>query len=343
MIQLRAISNRLPRLSIPHPQVWTDPQAIFCHLTGWTVPYGNEERHYGDLLHALGFQQDDNGNWWQEVGTSRTAFMAHLDTACGMAEPIRRQKEGAWIRTDGRTILGADDRAGLTVLLYLLHSQVPGYYALFVGEEAGCIGSRAAAKSDARYDTIDRAICFDRKGTSSIITHQCGARTASDTFAEALAEALNAHGLAYAPDDGGVFTDSDSLMQRVSECTNVSIGYEGAHTNAEKQDMRHLAAVCRAAVRIDWEALPTVRDVKAPVDDAYGDWLDGRWARTTEEADLDLWEAELMARWEAAETEAEEEEIMAEWELLEEAQEKAWAKTERLHEVDDDLFWARYR
>ena len=42
-----------------------------------------------------------------------------------------------------KTILGADDKAGMVILLYMIEKKIPGLYYFFIGEEVGCIGSNA--------------------------------------------------------------------------------------------------------------------------------------------------------------------------------------------------------
>jgi hypothetical protein len=48
------------------------------------------------------------------------------------------------ISTDGTTTLGADDKAGVSVLIWMMKHNIPGLYYFFIGEE-GCIGSGLAA------------------------------------------------------------------------------------------------------------------------------------------------------------------------------------------------------
>jgi len=267
--------ERLPILATPSAETLDDPAELFLHLTSWLVPYGGEARYYGQLLTDLGYQQDSAGNWWLEIACPRgdrptTCFMAHLDTCDWEAEPVTRFIEGSTCKTDGKTILGADDRAGVTLLLYLSSHDVPGLYYLFIGEERGCQGSGRAAGCELIPAHVTRAISFDRKGKTSVITHQCGRRTCSDTFALALCNALNEYGLQFEPDNSGVYTDSNEFVHQISECTNLSVGYHGQHTNSERQDLEFLSYLSKVCVEVDWEALPTERRVD---DDAW-DWED---------------------------------------------------------------------
>lgn len=205
------------------------------------------------------------------IGTSSTAFLSHLDTVGNSSNRIQKLRFGDFIHTDGNSILGADDRAGVTTLLYMIAHGVPGRYCLFYGEERGCIGSSKSAENEEFWKPITRAISFDREGYSNVITHQCMDRCCSDEFASTLANYLNRLGMNYSPDDSGVYTDSKEFTEIVPECTNLSVGYFGAHSNQERQDIVFLEQLCKACVKVDWESLPVLRDPSV-VDCSYGSW-----------------------------------------------------------------------
>jgi hypothetical protein len=283
--------EKLPRLKTPAAEMLNDPSELFLYLTAYTVPHGGEAIYYGEMLTDLGFKRDPHGNWWMEIATSSgdrptTCFMCHLDTADHCVEPIVRVIDIKSIcGTDGKSILGADDRAGLAIMLHMCSRDVPGLYYLFAGEESGCVGSRRAEAAKAIPDHIERAISFDRKGKTSVITHQMGTETCSDEFAWSLSNALNAYGLNYSPDPGGTYTDSNEFRAVIPECTNLSVGYERQHSTQETQDLTFLGYLAQVCCEIDWEGLPTVRTPKEDCQDydydeksyysqkyAYGDW-----------------------------------------------------------------------
>jgi hypothetical protein len=271
----------MPRLGVPHDDCLKDPSRLFLFLTQWTCPYGGEEQYYGALLEGLGFAEDGIGNWVLTIdnadGTApNTCFAAHLDTADSTPVAITRFRDDCdFIFTDGESILGADDRAGVTVLLSLCQRDVPGIYYLFSGEERGCVGSTKAAKLKCLPDNVNKVICFDRKGWEDIITHQGGRRTCSDEFAYALANEMKKHGVGLVPSANGVYTDSREFADDIPECTNIAIGYSGAHTEGENQDLGHLREVIVAALNIDWEALPIHRSPEKDEYEGYGKY--GRW------------------------------------------------------------------
>ena len=250
----------------------------FLALTSRTYPYGYEEELVSFL--PKGYQIDDDGNYFYKIGESKTIFASHLDTACKEQVGVIHKFDGKMIRTNGKSILGADDKAGVTILLYLIEKQIPGTYYFFIGEEVGCIGSGLAAKRTQIFKEYDRIISFDRRGTNSVITHQSGKRSCSDDFAKSLAKELNRYGLSYQADSTGVYTDSAEFVSVIPECTNLSVGYYKEHTHDEHQDIEHLSKLCVAASKIDWESLPTKRDPSKVEwdDDSYYGW--GRTKRS---------------------------------------------------------------
>ena len=237
-----------------------DVRETFLQLTSYTYPYGNEHRLRNFLPENVG--RDSHGNYFYNIGSSRTIFACHLDTVSTKGHvPVKHVFDGNMIRTDGTTTLGADDKAGVTLLLYMIDKKVPGTYYFFIGEEVGCIGSKAASKSD-NFSDYDRIVSFDRRNTCSVITFQAGTRCCSEDFATALSKEYIGLGLDLKPDNTGIYTDSAEFTDIIPECTNISVGYYSEHTHAERQDIVFLEKLCEASAIINWEALPTVRDPK---------------------------------------------------------------------------------
>ena len=244
-----------------------DPRSTFLSLVTKTYPHGHED----EVLQFLPeLDKDLVGNYYKIIGSKPTTmFTCHLDTADrtqGVTRLYSIQEDGQeHIITDGSTILGADDKSGTTVMLYMMANNVPGLYYFFIGEERGGIGSHALADV---YDEVEylkdikRCISFDRRKTISIITAQMGGMCCSDDFAQALCDAYNENGLNLKPDATGVYTDSASFIDHISECTNVSVGYYNEHTGKEKQNMDYLIELCKASVNVDWDKLPTSRSLE---------------------------------------------------------------------------------
>jgi hypothetical protein len=244
------------------------PLRKFLQLTRKTYPSGHEKELESYL--PKGYKVDAFGNYYIQVGKSRTLFTCHLDTADCTQKNVNHEFEEGHVITDGNSILGADDKAGMVVMLYMIEKEVPGCYFFFLAEEVGCQGSKKLAKyffnqkESKKWETypFDRVISFDRRGTKSIITHQMYSRCCSEEFAEALSKQLNdaESTFKYSPDDTGVVTDSAQFMELIPECTNISVGYYDEHTYDESQDITHLQNLCRASVKVDWESLPVKRD-----------------------------------------------------------------------------------
>lgn len=247
----------------------------FLQLTRYTYPYGTETFLKSYL--PEGTKKDPYGNYYYVVGENPTTmFTCHLDTACSKQVKVNHVQSGNIIKTDGKSILGADDKAGMVVVLNMIENKVPGLYYFFIGEEVGCIGSGRLSKewvnSEFSY-TVSKVVSFDRRSTCSVITHQWYGRCCSDAFAEELAYRLNSTGqkLKLEPDDTGVLTDSAQFMDIIPECTNISVGYMYEHTTGEYQDIDYLQRLCKAVCLIDWETLPVERN---PYVDDLDDELD---------------------------------------------------------------------
>jgi hypothetical protein len=239
----------------------------FLRLTKETYPHGTE----GPLVKFLpnGYKKDMAGNYFVEIGDKySTMFTCHLDTASQEKSKVNHVFEKDYIKTDGKTILGADDKAGMVVLLYMIENKIPGLYYFFLGEERGCIGSNAIVRYF-DYPNIKKCVSFDRRGTTSIITEQFAGVCCSDEFANDLANKLNSagFGLKLSPDPTGMVTDSMVFIDKIPECTNISVGYYDEHKKTEKQDINYLARLCKSVVRIDWESLVVKRDPNSTIYD----------------------------------------------------------------------------
>lgn len=254
----------------------------FDALTAQTAPHPHDKDIFKDFLKASGRDKwawiDHEGGMYLDVGDSpSTMFLAHLDTVGKEPEPVLRlfDENTGLLFTDGKTILGADDRAGIVLLLWLIEHKVEGRYVFPVGEEVGMVGSTIMRRDEKIYTGIKRAIQFDRRGYGSIITHQMGERTCSEAFALALATELNYsmpiidETKGFAPDSTGSYTDSKRFSDVVPECTNISVGYFNEHTTYEEVDMYYLSDLALAVVGVDWNSLPTERD---PSKREYNSW-----------------------------------------------------------------------
>jgi hypothetical protein len=229
----------------------------FLELVKKTIPNG-----YESLLYPLlpKHQIDAFGNAYIIVGDKKPTnlFTSHLDTfSKDVPENITHKISGNIIKTDGKTILGADDKAGVTIILSMIEAQVPGLYYFFTAEEIGRYGSRFAVDSDEfkLYGSkIKNVISFDRKGYNSIITHQSNIRTCEDEFAYILSSRLKNKGINLDLDTTGSYTDSFSFVghKNIENCTNISVGYFNPHKKNENQDIEFLETLSKACISIEW-------------------------------------------------------------------------------------------
>lgn len=253
----------------------------FLRLTSKTYPHGSESELYDLLIDGLEF--DEFGNRYIQIGESTCMFTSHLDTATSAKTDVNHVFEGNIIKTDGTSILGADDKAGVTIMFYMIENKIPGLYYFFLGEEVGCIGSKKLSTKlnttkEYPFDKINKVISFDRRGYDSVITYQASSRCCSDEFAQALSDDLNKCGVAfnYKPDPTGIYTDSAQFTRIYPECTNISVGYKSEHTFSENQDIDHLEELGKACLNVEWEKLPVTRDPSKyeyrSYSYGYGDW-----------------------------------------------------------------------
>jgi hypothetical protein len=261
----------------------------FLSLTSRTYPYGSEKK-LADYLSQYGFKKDKYGNYFMvipyntEDGKSNlptTMFAAHLDTVTQTifyriwsrrwklpfryTKPVKHifSKDKESVKTDGTTTLGADDKAGVAIILHLIEQGKAGVYYLFKGEEIGRVGSQELNKyfyENNEISHVTKCISLDRKGYNSLVTHMRTERTCSDLFAATLCKKLNKFGFWFFPDPHGVSTDSKSLSKTIPECTNISCGYFNAHKNTETQDLTYLVELANAIANIDFESLPVERN-----------------------------------------------------------------------------------
>jgi hypothetical protein len=259
----------------------------FLELTSRTYPHGTEELVFPLLDSRL--QKDEFGNLFIQIGESDVMFTSHLDTATSANTKVNHVFDGKYIKTDGTSILGADDKAGVTIMLHMIENDIPGLYYFFLGEEVGCVGSKKVAtkQKTEKIEGINKVISFDRRGTDSVITFQSSQRCCSDVFGEALSKELNLANdtFKYKNDPTGILTDSVQFIKIYSECTNISVGYQSEHTFSETQDIEHLEKLAEACLKVDWNSLPVERDPSKTEYRSYGSY--GRYSSYDDWDDYD--------------------------------------------------------
>lgn len=79
-------------------------------------------------------------------------------------------------------------------------------------------------------------------------------------------------GFRYAPDDTGVYTDTNEYAGIVPECTNLSVGYQRQHGPRETLDVVHCEQLLEAMLELDASQLVIERDPS--VQEEVGWWFD---------------------------------------------------------------------
>lgn len=210
------------------------------------------------LLPVFG-SPDRNGNYTLIIGDKPSvAFMAHHDTVHSKDGKVKPDIVGDFVVSSSNDVLGADCTTGIFLILRMIKAKVPGVYVVHSAEEIGCIGSRAlVADKPIWLNHVKAAISLDRKGYTSIITHQMGMRTCSEEFSKSLNNVLDGM---FESDSGGSYTDSNEYSGVIPECTNLSVGYFDQHTKNESQDWVFMMALADMLVSANWDNLVISRD-----------------------------------------------------------------------------------
>jgi len=225
------------------------------------------------LADIPGMEKDDFDNHMLRIGDDgntmtiesskkdmpKILFSAHTDTVHfknGMQTVCQDTVKQEYFIKEKSGCLGADDGAGVWILLELIKAKIPGLYIFHRGEECGGLGSSYIAESTPDLITgIDFAIAFDRRGKTDIINEQSCGKCCSDEFVTSLADELNmSHTKAH-----GSFTDTANYAGIIPECTNVSVGYEHEHTPKETLHYGYLRMLMDNLLKVDWSKLKSVR------------------------------------------------------------------------------------
>jgi len=233
-------------------------------------PHGSktEQDFIKHHLTPLGFKPDHDKNQILTLGNRPILFSSHSDTVHHTqgVQTVAIDSSGFLSLSkralgEGSNCLGADDTAGIWLMLEMIKAGIAGTYIIHYGEEVGCIGSSALSRHNPEFlRQFQAAIAFDRAGYGDVITHQMGQRTCSDAFATALSTQLGGQ---YQPCDKGSYTDTYEYAHIIPECTNLSVGYFNQHTENESLDMGFLVALRNCLLKVDWDSIPIERQPDA--------------------------------------------------------------------------------
>lgn len=181
------------------------------------------------LLSQFGYenQRTDNRNYLIAEGDIPIALVAHLDTVHAV-EPFQffyDEKEMVMWSPQG---LGADDRAGVILILSILSEGYRPHLIFTTGEEHGGIGANKLVKdyNEVPFD-IDFMIELDRCGSEDAVFYNCMNHSFIDYIC----------GFGFAFEEGS-FTDICILGRNWNiAAVNLSVGYYNEHTKAEYWDL----------------------------------------------------------------------------------------------------------
>jgi hypothetical protein len=283
---------------LPDEKYMDDVDAIASMLT-YCRPAGSKtEREFiRRFIQPTGAKPDQNSNWLLTIGDNpNVLWSSHTDTVHSrqgrQQVDIVENKMIRLPRQSKSSCLGADCTAGVWIMLEMIKHQVPGLYVFHAAEEIGMVGSKALLRDTPEVlNGIRFAIAFDRRGNDSVITHQSGVRGCSNAFADSIAKQLPT---GYSCDPTGSYTDTRVYFDKVDECTNIGVGYQGAHSPHERQDIEHLVRLRDHMIKIDVSKLVAERDAAT----AMAEWIAAqrrrgkvRYIRENAEPFLDLIES----------------------------------------------------
>lgn len=214
-------------------------------------------KRYIDRVPGMYADQFGNRILRTDGGEGKVMIACHTDTVHRFGGRQKIEVSNSYARLPVKSMylsncLGADDTAGVYAALRMIEAGVKATFIFHRAEEIGGRGSQWLADHYPKWiKSFGICLSLDRRGTKDIITHQFGARTASELFAWELADRL---GMEHMPAEG-IFTDSANYSHLIPECSNVSVGYQNEHTVLETLDLGYLEEVTERLCTVDWQAL----------------------------------------------------------------------------------------
>ena len=217
------------------PGVSGEESVIRNHVMEKLIPLTDEISvdGYGNILAEVTIGAN-------RMGPAFTILLnSHLDVVDEI-EPDREILKHGNVWTSSYGILGADDRAGIGVVLYTLkqlqmmqlQSPVKVKIAFTVKEEVGLCGAKAVSQDF--LEGVQAAIVVDRRGNGDIVTGTWGTAFCDELFGSMIALIGNlGEEKRWEPTMGG---RSDTLIwaQQGIQSVNLSVGYQNEHTSEEE-------------------------------------------------------------------------------------------------------------
>lgn len=163
------------------------------------------------------------------VGNIPIALVAHMDTV--FKKPVTNlyydKDKGVLWSPEG---LGADDRAGIFIMIKLIQEGLRPSIILTCDEEKGGVGAAVLAQEDCPIPNLKYMIQLDRRGACDCVFYECYNK---DFF-----QYVSSFGFREAY---GTFSDISFLMPEWEICgVNLSVGYEDEHSFSETLHISHM-------------------------------------------------------------------------------------------------------
>ena len=203
---------------------------------------------------------------------SNVCLTAHLDTVGYGHTDKEIVDENGLIkayRNNNRTILGADDRAGVFIIWELFVNGGTFDILLFDGEEIGGIGSTNFIETEPDLSNIKLMISLDSPFHNRYIWY------GNANCYQGLFEYVDSFG--FVNDGHGIFTDITILTEYYDiPAINLSVGYRHQHTDEEYLDVESMYMTMRKLKRMLDEnkqySFNKIKPKLEPLDDLEEDW-----------------------------------------------------------------------
>lgn len=189
-------------------------------------------------------------------GTAPVVLVAHIDTVWADApfkEVYHDKEEGVIWSPNG---LGADDRAGIAMIIQLIKSGLRPWVLLTRHEEGGAQSARYMADNInfINFEGVKYFIELDRRGYNEAVFYNCNNKDFIDFI-------IKNYGFKY---KNGTYSDISYLMPAAKICgVNLSCGYYNEHSEAEMLKIKEFDAMIPKVARMikesataptyDWE------------------------------------------------------------------------------------------
>ncbi|MCZ4246876.1 hypothetical protein BXO87_01875 [Bacillus sp. GZB] len=236
----------------------------------------------------------------KKVGSGKGATIilsAHMDSVSNIAkERVVYESNGTFYTTKG--ILGADDRAGIAILLAVLRNVDKTAFegtikvAFSREEEIGCVGSQNIDPEWIKGS--DLAIVVDRRGNKDIVVGNYSQAFCSNAVGKFFEDCSALQDMNWEATEGGI-SDACTFAELNVNAVNLSAGYLNEHTEKEYVVFKDM----QRTVKLILQAFATINDFAGSFGDVplSNDWIEGfdetmyseMWGDYSDQYE-DLWE-----------------------------------------------------